>query len=67
MSDLNYKPMIHEKVREFFEQNPNYTFGQLVYSVQSSLKLEKKSDLLEVSDEDFYTGLDLALGREKEE
>lgn len=70
MSDLNYKPLINEKIQEFLNQNPDYTFGQLVYSVAASLgndRINKKSDFLHLSDEDFYTGLDLALKREQKE
>lgn len=70
MNNLNYKPLIEEKMQVFFEQNPGYTYGQLIYSVAASLKkidINKKSDFLNLSDEDFYTGLDLALKREKKE
>jgi len=69
-NDLNYKPLIEEKVQEFFKQNPDYTYGELIYSIAASLKkknINKKSDFLNLSDADFYTGLDLSLKREKGE
>lgn len=70
MTDLNYKPLIKEKIAEFFEQNPNYSFGELMYSVASSLPnkdVKTKADFLNVTDEDFYTGIDKAIKKEENE
>jgi len=65
---MNYKPLIREKVEEFFKEHPSYSYGQLIYSTLTALKkhgIKTKSEILNISDEDFYTGLDLALKIEK--
>lgn len=69
MNGLNFKPLIEEKITQFLEQNPEYTYGQLVYSVGAALgkRVNRKSDFLNISDQDFYTALDLAMKKEKQE
>lgn len=70
MSDINYKPLIEEKIQEFFKQHPDYTYGELIYSICASLRgkrVEKKSDFMTLPDSEFYTGLDVAFKREQKE
>lgn len=67
-NNLNYKPLIEEKIQEFFKQHPSYTYGDLLYSIWASMKgkrVEKKVDLRDVTDSEFYTALDMAIKREK--
>jgi len=70
MSDLNFKPLIKEKLEEFIKAHPDYTVGEIIYSVVAALKskfIKTRSDFLEMSDEDFYTGIDNALRNEENE
>jgi hypothetical protein len=66
---MNYKPLIDDKIEEFFKENPGYTWGQLLYSVRGRLRKVKKDqnmDLLNFTDEEFYMGLILAIQVERE-
>lgn len=69
--DLNYKPLIKEKIEEFIKKYPNYTFGEIMYSVAAALRketvIQSKAVFLEISDADFYTGIDRALKLEEKE
>lgn len=65
-NDVNYKPLIFEKIEEFFDNCPSYSFGEIVHSVatqlaKKNLKVTKKGDVLRVSDKDFYKCLCRAL------
>lgn len=67
---INYKPLIREKIQQFFKENPTYSYGELMYSVRANLRRNRKNrsiDFLPMKDEDFYTGLDMALNNEREE
>lgn len=68
MSSINYKPLIEEKIEVFKTQNPEYTYGQIIYSALAVAKVcATKVQLLELSDEDFYTYLEEALMKERED
>lgn len=67
---MNYKPLIARKISEFQEVYPEYSYSQMIFSVISWLKKEKKfekEDLLEVKDEDFYTAICKAMRKEEGE
>lgn len=68
-SNVNYKPLIFEKIQEFFEGCPDYSFGEIVHSVVTQLSkkgisVDTKGDILNVSDEDLYKCLCKALKEE---
>lgn len=72
MLSNNYKPLIGEKTKEFQIENPSYSYAEFIYSVISMLTKDgvlsknfKKSDLLEVSDEDIYTAIYKSIKRER--
>ena len=65
---MNYRPLVEEKIREFKEAIPSYTFAQTILAALKQLKnfeSFKKSDLLDMSDEDFYTILEAAVRKER--
>jgi hypothetical protein len=68
---MNYNPLIRDKVKEFKQSLPEYTFGEMLFSAISIIEKKndtkiKKSDLLSITDEDFYTALDKAIKKELE-
>jgi hypothetical protein len=68
---MNYNPLIRDKIKEFKQQLPEYSFGEMVFSAISIMEKSKggqikKSDLLEINDEQFYTAFDKAIKKELE-
>lgn len=71
MNGINRKPLIFEKLQEFANQNPEYSFGEMLFSIVNScptkIKLEGKADLLNITDVQFYSGVDGAINNETKE
>jgi len=67
MANVNFKPLIEEKVEDFKKDNPDYTYGQILYSALKVLGTTTRAEILALSDEDLYTGLDNALKLEEPE
>lgn len=66
---MNFRYFIEEKLAEFKKDIPEYSFSQTVLSALKSMdNFENftKSDLLSISDEDFYTALEKSLKKEKQ-
>jgi len=66
---MNFRYFIEEKLTEFKKELPEYSFSQTVLSALKSMdNFENftKSDLLTISDEDFYTALEKSLKKEKQ-
>lgn len=66
---MNFRYFIEEKLIEFKKEIPEYSFSQTVLSALKSMdNFENftKSDLLTISDEDFYTALEKSLKKEKQ-
>jgi len=68
---MNYNPLIRDKVKEFKSQLNAYTFGEMLFSAISIIEKTKdfkfsKKDLLNLTDEEFYTALDKAIKKEVE-
>jgi hypothetical protein len=66
---MNFRYFIEEKLTEFKKEIPEYSFSQTVLSALKSMdNFENftKSDLLSISDEDFYTALEKSLKKEKQ-
>lgn len=71
-SNVNYRPLIFEKVKEVFENCPKYSFGEVMHSVATQLskrgtQIETKGDLLNVSDEELYKALCKAVKEESKD
>jgi hypothetical protein len=61
-SDVNYKPLIFEKLQDFVIACPSYSIGDIVHSVitqlsKKDLALGTKGDILNITDKEFYTCL----------
>jgi hypothetical protein len=66
---MNFRYFIEEKLTEFKKEIPEYSFSQTILSALKSMdNFENftKSDLLTISDEDFYTALEKSLKKEKQ-
>lgn len=66
---MNLKPLIIKKIEEYTETFPDYSFGEILYSCLTSANIKdiNKTDLLKITDNDFYTMLELSMNLEKEE
>lgn len=68
-NQMNYKPLINLKIAEFQKTFPNYSVGDIFYAIFSWRKKGtefKKSDFLEISDQEFYECASKAFEHEKE-
>jgi len=66
---MNFRYFIEEKLTEFKKEIPEYSFSQTILSALKSMdNFENftKTDLLTISDEDFYTALEKSLKKEKQ-
>jgi hypothetical protein len=66
---MNFRYFIEEKLTEFKKDIPEYSFSQTILSALKSMdNFENftKSELLSISDEDFYTALEKSLKKEKQ-
>lgn len=67
---MNVKPLIVDKLEEYFSELSEYSIGDILYSIVSDLSKGRaeirKSDLLKIDDEMFYRALNRSLIREKE-
>jgi hypothetical protein len=56
---MNYKFLVYEKFEELAKLHPEFTTGQLLYSILSHLNKWnfKKSDLLEKTDKEIYAAI----------
>lgn len=66
---MNYNTLTMQKLMEFASEQPDYTLGELMYSVLSSFKTTdfKKADLLRITDKDMYTYVEKAIKKEEKE
>jgi hypothetical protein len=68
---INYKPLFIDKVIEYSEVLPEYSVGEMLFSVITQLNkagvpTETKADLLNVTDKQFYSALDSSIKEESE-
>ena len=66
---MNFRYFIEEKLIEFKKDIPEYSFSQTILSALKSMNNFEsftKTDLLTISDEDFYTALEKSLKKEKQ-
>jgi ribosomal protein L14E/L6E/L27E len=66
---MNFRYFIEEKLTEFKKDIPEYSFSQTILSALKSMNNFEnftKSDLLTITDEDFYTALEKSLKKEKQ-
>lgn len=67
----NLRPLIIDRLTEYFKDLPEYSIGDILYSTISQLTKGrpeiKKSDLRKITDEMFYSALDKSLAKERPE
>ena len=66
---MNYRVVIDDKMQEFKARIPEYTFAQTVFAALKQIDNFvdfKKSDLLSISDEDYYTAIENAYRKEND-
>lgn len=61
-SNVNYKPLILEKIKEFSSERPDYSLGEIIHSAitqisKKGVRIETKGDILNITDEEIYKGL----------
>ena len=67
---MNYKPLVYQKLKEFGDLSPDFSIGELFYSIL--IKMGKKPDsqsltwIRELSDDEFYTSLEKNIEDEAE-
>lgn len=64
----SYRPLLDKEVKEFREKLPNYTLGQIIFSMMTFATEGNftKESLLNISDEELYKVCRLAMKREIE-
>lgn len=70
-SNINYKPLFVDKLSEYSEKLPDYTIGEILYSVFTQLSkcgvdINSKSCILDVTDQQIYSAIDKAITDECE-
>lgn len=70
-NNINHKPLFFDKLIEFSNKYPEYTLGEMVYSILKQIPnfevpLENRKYFLYIEDSHFYTGIDRAVKSESE-
>lgn len=62
MSGMNYRNIAIREIKDFAEQFPNYSLGEILYTVirQSGIDSAAIKELRNLSDEQVYTMIDKA-------
>jgi hypothetical protein len=66
---MNYRVVIEEKLGEFKATFPEYSFAQTVLAGLKQLEnfsTFTKGDLLSITDEDFYSAIEVAFRKEND-
>jgi len=66
---MNYTPLAIKKLKDFSQQFPDYSFGELIYSMLSTMSLESKDlkyELIKMDCEDVFVALNRAMRLEHE-
>jgi hypothetical protein len=66
---MNYRVLVDEKLLEFRSKIPGYTYTQTVLTVLKQMdgfQDFQKSDLLTITDEQFYSAIESAIRKEGE-
>ena len=61
---MNFKPLVITKIKQFSKEFPEYTFGQMLYSILSKENF-KLSTLLDLDDEELYSMVERSIKKEQ--
>lgn len=64
---MNHKFYCREEWNKLIDNTRGYSFGQCMYALMSCGKMNKKADLLEVSDAEMYNLITETIKKEKED
>lgn len=63
---MNYKKNSLREIDKFIQEFPDYTLGEVLYTVLRLTKVEKLSDIKKLSDEEIFSAVEQANEVEKE-
>ena len=63
---MNFRNNAIRELQEFAKEFPNYSLGELLYSTLRLTNTEKITDLLTLSDEEFFSAIEKTKSQEKE-
>lgn len=71
-SKTDYRPLFFDKLSQFMEDCPNYTLGEVFYSIlnqiaKKGVRFTDKKDFLDLTDHQIYAGIDKAIKAEEPE
>jgi hypothetical protein len=67
---MNYKANCHQELKEFSKDTPEYTFGDILFSVLKSVAPGRGSSmafLRDITDEEYFTLIEKTREKEKKE
>lgn len=66
---MNYTYLIEKAIKQFQEEHPEYTFGELLFTVLSSCTAIEisRAGIKGMKDEDFYDAIYTAIRKEEKE
>jgi hypothetical protein len=72
MSIKNAKPLFCDKLVEFTEKFPDYTLGEVFYSMFAQLSrrgidIKGRAEIIQLNDNEMYSALSAAMSNETEE
>ena len=70
-NNINYKPLFLDKLVEYTEKLPEYSLGEIFHSIftqlsKSNIDINKKGDLLKITDNQLYSAIDKSIKDETE-
>ncbi len=70
-SNMNYKPLFIDKLSEYTDRLPNYTIGEVLFSIFTQLNkagvdTSTRQAILNITDQQIYSAIDKAIKEESE-
>jgi hypothetical protein len=68
---MNYKPLFIDKLSEYTDRLPNYTIGEVLFSIFTQLNkagvdTSTRQAILNITDQQIYSAIDKAIKEESE-
>jgi len=61
----NYKAFCTQKITEFMEAYPSYTFGQAIHCIKYFLRRDSDKSFFEATDAQIYRAISIAIEKEE--
>lgn len=70
-SNMNYKPLFIDKLSEYTDRLPDYTIGEVLFSIFTQLNkagvdTSTRQAILNITDQQIYSAIDKAIKEESE-